>query len=38
LPAVSGGTGVPYEFKSAQRLLEDFFADVDRVLLEVKQS
>jgi len=27
--------GVPYEFKNAQHLLEDFFADVDRVLLEV---
>lgn len=28
--------GVPYEFKDAQQLLEDFFADVDRVLLEVR--
>ncbi|MBO7411490.1 MAG: hypothetical protein J6T92_06145 [Ottowia sp.] len=24
--------GVPYEFTTAQQLLEDFFADVDRVL------
>ncbi len=29
--------GVPYEFKDAQQLLNDFFADVDRVLLEVKK-
>jgi hypothetical protein len=29
--------GVPYEFKSAQQLLEDFFSDVDRVLLEVRK-
>lgn len=29
--------GVPYEFKDAQQLLEDFFTDVDRVLLEVKK-
>lgn len=27
--------GVPYEFKDAQQLLEDFFADVDCVLSEV---
>ncbi len=26
--------GVPYEFKSAQQLLSDFFADVDRALRE----
>ena len=26
--------GVPYEFESAQRLLEDFFAEVDRVIEE----
>ncbi|MCL2644728.1 MAG: DUF6516 family protein [Betaproteobacteria bacterium] len=30
--------GVPYEFKDAQQLLEDFFADVDRVLLEVGKA
>lgn len=30
--------GVPYEFKDAQQLLEDFFADVDRVLLELNPS
>jgi hypothetical protein len=30
--------GVPYEFKDAQQLLEDFFADVDRVLLEISKS
>jgi len=29
--------GLPYEFRSAQQLLEDFFADVDRVLLEVSK-
>ena len=29
--------GVPYGFESAYQLLEDFFADVDRVLKEVKQ-
>ena len=29
--------GVPYEFKDVQQLLEDFFADVDRVLLEVSK-
>jgi hypothetical protein len=27
--------GVPYEFKDAQQLLEDFFADADRVLVEL---
>jgi len=27
--------GVPYVFKDAQQLLEDFFADVDRVLQEL---
>jgi hypothetical protein len=26
--------GVPYEFKDAQQLINDFFADVDRILLE----
>lgn len=26
--------GVPYEFESAQRLLEGFFAEVDRVIEE----
>lgn len=29
--------GVPYEFKDAYQLLKDFFADVDRLLKEVKQ-
>lgn len=29
--------GVPYEFKDAQQLINDFFADVDRVLSEVKK-
>lgn len=29
--------GVPYEFKDAQQLLVDFFADVDRALLEVRK-
>ena len=30
--------GVPYEFESAYQLLEDFFADVDRVLQALKMS
>jgi hypothetical protein len=29
--------GVPYAFESAQRLLEDFFAEVDRVIKEAQQ-
>jgi hypothetical protein len=29
--------GVPYEFKDAAQLLEDFFAEVDRVLEELKR-
>lgn len=29
--------GVPYEFTEAQQLFNDFFADVDRVLQEVKK-
>lgn len=29
--------GVPYEFKDPQQLLSDFFADVDRVLEQVKK-
>ena len=29
--------GVPYEFKDAQQLLEDFFADADRILLEIRK-
>lgn len=29
--------GVPYEFRDAQQLLNDFFADVDRVLQEVRR-
>jgi hypothetical protein len=33
----SGDKGVPYVFESAHRLLEDFFAEVDRVIKEVKQ-
>lgn len=28
--------GTPYEFVDAQQLINDFFADVDRVLLEIK--
>ena len=28
--------GVPYEFRDAQQLLNDFFANVDRVLQEMK--
>jgi hypothetical protein len=30
--------GVPYEFQNAQKLLVDFFDEVDRVLKEVKQK
>jgi hypothetical protein len=29
--------GVPYAFESASRLLEDFFAEVDRVIKEARQ-
>ena len=30
--------GVPYEFRDAYQLLADFFAEVDRVLKEIKKS
>lgn len=30
--------GIPYEFKDAHQLLSDFFADVDRLLAEVKRK
>jgi hypothetical protein len=30
--------GAPYEFKDAQQLMNDFVADVDRVLSEVKKG
>jgi Family of unknown function (DUF6516) len=30
-------TGVPYEFKDAQQLMNDFFADVDRILTGVRK-
>lgn len=33
----SSDQGVPYAFESAQRLLEDFFAEVDRVIKEAMQ-
>ena len=33
----SSDTGVPYAFESAYRLLEDFFAEVDRVIKEAQQ-
>ena len=33
----SGDKGVPYAFESASRLLEDFFAEVDRVIKEAQQ-
>ena len=33
----SSDKGVPYAFESAHRLLEDFFAEVDRVIKEAKQ-
>lgn len=34
----SSDKGVPYSFSSAYQLLEDFFKDVDSVLLEVKSK
>jgi len=33
----SSDKGVHYTFESAQRLLEDFFAEVDRVIKEAQQ-
>jgi hypothetical protein len=33
----SSDKGVPYVFESAYRLLEDFFAEVDRVIKEAQQ-
>ena len=33
----SSDTGVPYVFESPQRLLEDFFAEVDRVIKEARK-
>lgn len=33
----SSDKGVPYAFESAQRLLEDFFSEVDRVIKEAEQ-
>jgi len=33
----SSDTGVPYIFESPQRLLEDFFAEVDRVIKEARK-
>ena len=33
----SSDKGVPYEFESPQRLLEDFFAEVDRVIKEAQE-
>jgi len=33
----SNDKGVPYTFESADRLLEDFFAEVDRVIKEAQQ-
>lgn len=33
----SGDKGVPYTFESASRLLEDFFAEVDRVIKGAQQ-
>jgi len=33
----SNNTGVPYLFESPQRLLEDFFAEADRVIREVRK-
>ena len=33
----SSDRGVPYAFESAYRLLEDFFAEVDRAIKEAQQ-
>ena len=33
----TGDVGVPYAFETAHRLLEDFFAEVDRVIKEAQQ-
>jgi hypothetical protein len=33
----SSAKGVPYAFESAHRLLDDFFAEVDRVIKEAQQ-
>jgi hypothetical protein len=33
----SSDKGVPYAFESAHRLLDDFFAEVDRVIKEARQ-
>ena len=33
----SSDTGVPYLFESPQRLLEDFFAEVDRLIREARK-
>ena len=33
----SSDTGVPYLFESPQRLLEDFFAEVDQVIKEARK-
>ena len=30
--------GVPYEFQDAQQLLIDFFSEVDKILMEIKES
>ena len=34
---MSNDKGVPYAFESVDRLLEDFFAEVDRVIKEARQ-
>jgi hypothetical protein len=33
----TGDKGIPYAFESADRLLKDFFAEVDRVIKEAQQ-
>jgi hypothetical protein len=33
----SSDKGVPYAFESAQRLLEDFFSEVDRIIKEARE-
>lgn len=33
----SSDKGIPYEFKNAQQLLDDFFAEVDRIAEEQKE-
>lgn len=33
----SSDKGIPYEFKNAQQLMDDFFAEIDRIVEEQKK-